>query len=139
MFGRKKKVRRDEQVADWESLVDMLMGFGGATHRDDGSLSMTVNFKREKRKTDVFVHCAEVSPVGEVIYFTAPIVYPASPENIAQGLDMVENLLEGGLVISEGSLVLRTTKPLSMLNYSDIVRVIERLAVAADEFSKELS
>ena len=138
MFGLKKKVRKDDEpLTDWDSFTDLLIGVGGGKAQKDGSIRHEVRFKKEKRKAEVFVHCAEVDSVGTVIYFTAPFAYPASPENCAQALDMVEKILEGGLVVSTDSLALRTTKPMGCLTYRDVVRLIGRLAVTADEFAKE--
>lgn len=140
MFGLKKKPRKDDEpLKDWESLLDLLIGVGGGKSQKDGSVRFEVPFKKEKRKAEVFVHCAEVDGIGSVIYFTAPFAYPASPENCVQALDMVEKILEGGLVVSADSLALRTTKPMGCMSYRDIARLIGRLAVTADEFAKEFS
>ena len=140
MFGLKKKPRKDDEIVkDWESLTDLLIGVGGGKTQKDGSVRFEVPFKKEKRKAEVFVHCAEVDSVGPVVYFTAPFAYPASPENCAQALDMVEKVLEGGLVVSADSLAVRTTKPMECMCYRDAARLIGRLAVTADEFAKEFS
>lgn len=137
MFGRKKVHKDDEPLTDWESLLDLLIGVGGGKTQKDGSVRFEVRFKKEKRKAEVFVHCAEVDGIGTVLYFTSPFAYPASPENCAQALDMVEKILEGGLVVNADSLAVRTTKPMACLTYRDITRLIGRLAVTADEFAKE--
>lgn len=140
MFGLKKKPRKDDEIVkDWESLLDLLIGVGGGKAQKDGSVRFEVPFKKEKRKAEVFVHCAEVDGIGAVVYFTAPFAYPASPENCAQALDMVEKILEGGLVVSADSLAVRTTKPMECMSYKDAARLIERLSVTADEFAKEFS
>ncbi|MBR5951141.1 MAG: hypothetical protein IKZ87_06890 [Actinomycetaceae bacterium] len=137
MFGLKKKSRKDERLKDWEALTDLLIGVGGGTQQADGSIRFEIAFKKEKRKAEVFVHCADVDGLGSVAYFTAPLAYPASPENCIQALGMVEKILEGGLVVASDSLALRTTKPLGCMSYKDVVRVIERLSVTADEFAKD--
>ena len=137
MFGRKKVHKDDEPLTDWESLLDLLIGVGGGKTQKDGSVRFEVRFKKEKRKAEVFVHCAEVSPIGEVLYFTAPFAYPASPENCAQALELVEKILEGGLVVSADSLAVRTTKPMKHLTYRDVARLVGRVAVTADEFAKK--
>lgn len=140
MFGRTKKSRKDDGLLkDWDSLTDLLIGIGGGKSQPDGSVCFEVPFKKEKRKAEVFVHCAEVDGIGSVVYFTAPFAYPASPESCARGLEMVEKILEGGLVVSADSLAVRTTKPMGCMSYKDVARLIGRLAVTADEFAKTFS
>lgn len=140
MFGRAKKLRKDDEfLTDWDGLLDLLIGVGGGKTQKDGSVRFEVRFKKEKRKAEVFVHCAEVDGIGLVIYCTAPFAYPASPENCAQALDLVEKILEGGLVVSADSLAVRTTKPMKHLTYKNVARIIGRLAVTADELAKEFS
>ena len=140
MFGLKKKPRKDDEIVkDWDTLNDLLIGVGGGKVQKDGSVRFEVPFKKEKRKAEVFVHCADVDGIGAVVYFTAPFAYPASPEKCPQAFDMVEKILEGGLVVSADSLAVRTTKPMERMSYKDAARIIGRLAVTADEFAKEFA
>lgn len=132
-FGRKAKAK---PLGTIEQLEDLLVGISGATYTDDGSLTLAVKFRAEKRRGEVRIRCAEVAGVGAVAHVTSPIQGEVDAQRMSELLDKAAGLSVGDFVVVDGVLMLRATIALAEATYDDVVALFEPLAVAADEFSR---
>ena len=135
MFGFGQKKDRDA-ISSWNDVINLLMGVGGAIADPEGGLQWTIKFKREKRSALVRIQCADVSGLGQVMYVTSRVC-SASPANMATVLERTGSLLEGDVVVCNGDIVLRATRPIEGMKYPDVSWLCKRLASAADEFAKD--
>ena len=134
MFG---KANRPIRTA--ARLADLLYAHAEISNGPAGSLRVEVPFKGEKRSGEVFVRCAEVVGLGPVAHLTSPVVSEPTPELAERLAEKAGGWFVGDAVVADGALCVRATLVLAEAKYSDVVVLMNSLAITADELTNSLT
>ncbi len=134
MFGRKKKTGR--VISSWDDLSTALIAIYDANEAA-GGLRVEISWRREKRKREVRVSYAQAPGLGDIAFFSTTIAEQATDERIEHYNSEVSRMLEGGFAVEKGELVLRVSRVLDGVPFTEISRMMEQLATNAEVLASD--